>query len=142
MYRFAYWDDAATTMAIASVAGAGHQHWFVNGDVESTGGQIGVRWYELRATKNVITAAQLAALAPYQQQTYAGTTSDNNYRWMGSLTRDNVGDILVGYSESSSTVHPAIGLAGRKSSDTLSTLSDEILGRLSTSSSLQPSLPQ
>jgi hypothetical protein len=46
---------------------------------------------------------------------------------MGSLTRDNAGDILLGYSESSSTVHPAIGLAGREPSDPLSTLSDETL---------------
>jgi hypothetical protein len=46
---------------------------------------------------------------------------------MGSLTRDNVEDILLGYSESSSTIHPAIGLAGRKSTDTNSTLSDEVL---------------
>ena len=50
---------------------------------------------------------------------------------MGSLTRDNAGDILLGYSESSSTVHPSIGLAGRESSDTLSTLSDETLVPLS-----------
>ena len=127
MYRFAYWADATATSAATSVRSAGFQHWFVNGDVLSNGGQIGVRWYELKANKTPITAAFLATLPPYQQQTYAGTTGDSNYRWMGSLTRDNAGDILLGYSESSSTVHPAIGLAGRKSSDTLSTLSDETL---------------
>ncbi len=46
---------------------------------------------------------------------------------MGSLTRDNQSDILLGYSESSSTIHPAIALAGRKASDPLSQLSDEVL---------------
>ena len=46
---------------------------------------------------------------------------------MGSLTQDKKNDILVGYSESSSTTHPAIGLAGRKTSDPLSQLSDEVL---------------
>src|ERR1017187_10194433 len=136
MYRFAYWADATATSAVSSVLSAGYQHWFVNGDVESTGGQIGVRWYELKASKTPIAAAYLAGhpgngTMPYQQQTYAGTTRDHNYRWMGSLTRDNAGDILVGYSESSSTVHPSIGLAGRESSDTLSTLSDETLVPLS-----------
>ena len=127
MYRFAYWKDASATTAAASVRSAGPQHWFVNGDVETSGGQMGVRWYELKAAGTPITAAFLAAQAVYQQQTYAGTTGDTNYRWMGSLTRDNAGDILVGYSESSSAIHPAIGLAGRKASDTLSTLSDEVL---------------
>jgi hypothetical protein len=131
MYRFAYWADATATSAATSVRSAGFQHWFVNGDVETSGGKTGVRWYELKANKTPISAATLASIAPFQQQTYAGTTGDSNYRWMGSLTRDNAGDILVGYSESSTTVHPSIGLAGRKSSDTLSTLSDEVLVPLS-----------
>jgi hypothetical protein len=46
---------------------------------------------------------------------------------MGSLTRDNVGDILLGYSLSSTILHPAIGLAGREPSDAPSTLSTEAL---------------
>ncbi len=126
MYRFAYWNDPASASVVQSVANQPYQHWFVNGDVESSGGQIGVRWYELRV-QHLTTAAALAALPPFQQQTYAGTTGDSNYRWMASLTRDKAGDILLGYSKSSSTVHPAIGLAGRQVTDPLSTLSDEVL---------------
>ena len=39
MYRFAYYNDTA----------GGKQHWYVNHDVEASGGQIGVRWYEFQA---------------------------------------------------------------------------------------------
>jgi hypothetical protein len=128
MYRFAYWRDPvgpSNPPPPHPIA----QYWFVNGDVESNGvgGQIGVRWYELRGAWHVITAATLAGSPPFQQQTYAGSPGDSNYRWMGSLTRDNVGDILLGYSLSSTILHPAIGLAGREPSDAPSTLSTEAL---------------
>ncbi len=135
MYRFAYWNDPASSTVVQSVVGQPHQHWFVNGAVESSGGQVAERWYEFRAPKGLITAAGLAALPPFQQQTYAGTTGDSSYRWMGSLTRDNVGDILLGYSKSSSSIHPAIGLAGREPTDPLSTLSDEVLPPISNNGS-------
>jgi hypothetical protein len=44
---------------------------------------------------------------------------------MGSLTRDNVQNTLVGYSESSSSLHPSIAVAGRAFTDTLGTLGPE-----------------
>jgi hypothetical protein len=44
---------------------------------------------------------------------------------MASLTRDNVGNILLGYSESSAAMFPAIAVAGRKPTDPLNTLSPE-----------------
>src|ERR1035441_1162982 len=52
MYRFAYWNDGPPPNATAcAVCGGPHaQHWYVNGDVEASGGQIGVRWYEFRDT--------------------------------------------------------------------------------------------
>jgi hypothetical protein len=61
------------------------------------GSSVGVRWYELR------NATSSPAL--YQQGTYA---PDSSYRWMGSAAMDGNGDIALGYSVSSSTLHPAI----------------------------------
>ncbi len=128
MYRFAYWDDPFPVSPASSVRNQPFQHWSVNFDVESTTGQIGVRWFEFRGVQNGftgITAAQLAANPPFQQQTYAGSPTDSNYRWMGSIARDNVGDILLGYSESNASSHPSIAIAGRTSTDPSGTLSAE-----------------
>ncbi len=123
MYRFAYWDDRPS----ASVTSTPPippplQHWLVNFDVESSTGQIGVRWFEFIATLRTVPVTSLSV---FQQGTYAGSPSDMNYRWMGSIARDNVQDILVGYSESSSNMFPSIAVAGRKYSDPQGTLSPE-----------------
>ncbi|MGN6313150.1 MAG: hypothetical protein ACTHMO_05235 [Rhodanobacteraceae bacterium] len=75
----------------------------------------GVRWYELRN----LSAAQPTV---YQQSSYA---PDTNYRWMPSVAMDKLGDIAVGFSESSSAMYPAIRYAGRLATDALSTLSAE-----------------
>ena len=127
MYRFAYWRDPPPSCAICLA-----QHWLVNFDVEASLSthQIGVQWYEFVDFFGAVSAAHLAATTPAQQQTYAGTTpGDSTYRWMGSIARDNVGDILLGYSESNSNpvVYPSIALAGRMATDTPSQLSDEVV---------------
>ena len=114
MYRFAYDND---------LPGAGStpfQHWYVNHDVEATAGQIGVRWYEFRAPPISIPPAGLTLL---QSGTYA---PDSNYRWMGSVAADITNDILVGYSESSSSMYPSIAVAGRLKSDLPGTLEPEV----------------
>ena len=54
-----------------------------------------------------------------------GSPADENYRWMGSIARDNVQDILLGYSISSSSMYPSIAVAGRKYTDAHGTLSPE-----------------
>ena len=116
MYRFAYWNEPLLG-----------QHWYVNGDVESSGGQMGVRWYEFRAppipgigtlTSTTLTTFQAGTFAP-----------DATYRWMGSLAQDKAGDILLGYSQSSATTHPAIYIAGRINNDPvgLNNLESEVL---------------
>jgi len=46
---------------------------------------------------------------------------------MGSIARDKVGDILVGYSISSSSMYPSIGIAGRTVNDSLGTLESEVV---------------
>ncbi len=110
MYRFAYDNDPV----------GGNQHWYVNHDVEASGGQIGVRWYEFHAPQISI---QPAGLTLFQSGTYA---PDSNYRWMGSVAADITNDILAGYSESSSSMYPSIAVAGRLKSDPPNTLESEV----------------
>jgi hypothetical protein len=78
----------------------------------TAGTSTGIRWYELR----------LASGNPsvFQQGTYAPDTA---YRWMSSAAMDSSGDIGVGYSTSSATLHPAIRYTGRLASDALGTMS-------------------
>ncbi len=122
MYRFAYWNDTPPRTAVHTVVGP-LQHWYVDVDVTnpSTGANA-VRWMEFNAPLRVVPAT---ALAVFQQGTYAGNPGDSQWRWMGSMTRDNVNDVLVGYSESSTTQYPSIAVAGRVPSDQPGTLSPE-----------------
>ncbi len=123
MYRFAYWEDQpSASVGATPPMPLPAQHWFVNFDVTASGGNIGVRWMEIEAPIRLVTPT---ALSVFQQGTYA---PDGNWRWMGSLTRDKVGDILVGYSEScgstcpggtSGGVYPSVYLAGRMVNDPL-----------------------
>jgi hypothetical protein len=127
MYRFAYWEDQpAANVKANPPKPAPAQHWFVNWDVEASGGNIGPRWMEITAPIKTITLpADLSKINVFQQGTYA---PDGNWRWMGSVTRDKVGDILLGYSEScgsscpggtSGGVYPSIFIAGRQVNDPL-----------------------
>jgi len=69
----------------------------------STGG---ARWYEIRNPNGTPTVFQQGTFAP-----------DSNYRWMGSIAMDKAGDIALGYSASSGSIHPAVRYAGRIPSD-------------------------
>jgi hypothetical protein len=111
MYRFAYWNDGS----------GGSQHWLVNFDVTASNSQNGVRWMEITAAPSEVGPSGLSV---FQQGTYA---PDGNWRWMGSVARDQVGDILVGYSESGTAIHPSIFVAGRTASDSPGTLEPEVL---------------
>lgn len=93
-----------------------HESLVVNHSVDIGTGQTGIRWYELR---NPGTTPMV-----FQQGTYAPGT---NSRWMGSIAMDKSGDILLGYSLSSTTVHPSIFVAGRVPGDPLGTLESEVL---------------
>ena len=117
MYRFAYWNDGS----------GGDQHWFANFDVTASGNQGGVRWMEITAPESAVAPT---ALSVFQQGTYA---PDGTWRWMGSLTRDKAGDILLGYSESCGSTcpggtptYPSIYVAGRTPSDAAGTLEPEV----------------
>jgi hypothetical protein len=72
----------------------------------TAGSTVGVRWYEIR----------LAGTNPtiFQQGTYA---PDSNYRWMGSIATDQSGNMALGFSVSSSSLHPQIHYTGRLAGD-------------------------
>jgi hypothetical protein len=72
------------------------------------GSSVGVRWYELRNPSGTPIV--------YQQGTFA---PDSSFRWMGSIAMDNVGDIALGYSVSSSSSFPGIRYTGRLAGDPL-----------------------
>jgi hypothetical protein len=78
---------------------------------------VGVRWYQLEST-----TPGSGAFAVAQQGTYA---PDSNFRWMGSIAMDKVGDIAVGYSVSSTSLFPSIRYTGRVPGDALGTLEAE-----------------
>ncbi len=89
----------------------GHESLVVNHAAQASGGQGGVRWYEIR---NPAGSASI-----YQQGTYA---PDSTNRWMGSVAMDQAGDIGLGYSVSSSSVYPGIRYTGRLVTDALGTM--------------------
>jgi hypothetical protein len=70
----------------------------------------GVRWYQFD-----VTGGNFAASA-VQQQTWTNS-GDGLYRWMPSIAVDNSGNTAIGYSVSSSSVHPGIRYAGRLAAD-------------------------
>src|SRR6202165_370227 len=80
----------------------------------TAGSSVGVRWYELRSPNTTPTV--------FQQGTYA---PDSNFRWMGSIAMDKVGNIAVGYSVSSASMKPAIRYTGRAPGDPAGTLQAE-----------------
>ena len=74
----------------------------------TVGSTAGMRWYEIRSPNATPTL--------YQSGTYS---PDSTYRWMGSIAQDQSGDIAMGYSTSSSSVHPGIAYTGRLIGDPL-----------------------
>src|SRR5207249_3197192 len=82
-----------------------HEALVVNHSV-TAGSSTGVRWYELRISAGNPTL--------FQQGTYA---PDASYRWMGSIAMDKSGGIGLGFSVSSSTLHPQIHYTGRLAGD-------------------------
>jgi fibronectin type 3 domain-containing protein len=90
-----------------------HESLVVNHSV-TAGSSVGVRWYELRSPGTTPTV--------FQQGTYA---PDSNFRWMGSIAMDQVGNMALGYSVSSSSIYPAIRYTGRVPTDSLGTMEGE-----------------
>ncbi len=103
MYRLAYrnFGDHESLVVNHSVA------------VNSTGG---VRWYEIQDPNGAHTLAQQSTFSP-----------DANFRWMGSVAMDHVGNMAMGYSISGSGTSPSIAATGRLFSDPANTMQAESL---------------
>ncbi len=107
MYRLAYRNFSGS-----------HESLVVTHSVFVSGGRHnqvdGVRWYEIRSPNGTPSV--------FQQGTYS---PDSNSRWMGSIAMDKVGDIALGYSVSSGSMHPAIRYTGRVPSDAVGAMESE-----------------
>jgi hypothetical protein len=90
-----------------------HERVVVNHAVAS-GGHAAIRWYEILDPSGAVTVHQQGTFAP-----------DSTYRWMASAAMDKLNDIAIGYSASSSTIHPAIRFTGRAPTDPLGTMGTE-----------------
>ena len=90
-----------------------HESMVINESV-TAGSSVGPRWYEIRTPNNTPTV--------FQQGTYS---PDSTFRWMGSIAMDKAGDILMGYSISSSTIDPGIAYTGRVPGDASGTMESE-----------------
>jgi hypothetical protein len=87
-----------------------HEALVTNHSVTS-GSSVGVRWYELRGLPGTPTVFQQGTFAP-----------DATFRWMGSIAQDRVGNFGLGYSASSSSIHPQIRVTGRLAGDATGTM--------------------
>jgi Immune inhibitor A-like, MAM domain len=90
-----------------------HESLVVNHSVD-VGGHAGVRWYEVRNPGS--------APAVFQQGTFS---PDASHRWMGSIGMDRAGNMLMGYSVSSTTVRPSVRFTGRLAGDAVGTMQAE-----------------
>jgi hypothetical protein len=88
-----------------------HESLVVNHSVRPSLAPAGVRWYEIRDPNETPTV--------FQQSTF---TDGGKSVWMASIAMDKAGDIGLGFSQSSSSIHPAISFTGRVPSDPLNTM--------------------
>lgn len=105
MFRLSYRSFAGTETLVVT-----HSVMVNDGD----GTRSGVRWYELRSSATQYAVAQSGTLAP-----------PGAWRWMSSAALDKEGNLLVGYSVSSSADFPSARFAGRSPADPSNTLSGE-----------------
>jgi hypothetical protein len=103
MYRLAYRNFGSAAVLV------------LNHSVQVSSTQLGIRWYEIAIRNQSPTVFGIGTVAP-------DTTTS---RWMGSIAMDKVGDVLLGYSASSSSIHPAIRFTGRMVSDPANTMESE-----------------
>ncbi len=89
----------------------GHEALVGNRSVDASG-VAGIRWWE-------INNATSGAPGFVQQSTYA---PDTTWRWLGSAAMDGQGNLALGFSASSATIHPGIRYAGRLAGDPAGTL--------------------
>lgn len=78
-------------------------------------GPTAVRWYQFDVTGGNLPAT------PVQQQDWTNG-GDGLFRWMPSIALDVQGNMVIGYSASSSAISPSIRYAGRLATDPLNNL--------------------
>ena len=88
-----------------------HESLVVNHAAKTSVAASGVRWYEIRSPNTTPVIFQHGTL-----------TSGSTSLWMGSIAMDKLGDMALGFSESSSSIHPKIAFTGRTPSDPLGTM--------------------
>ena len=93
---------------------ADHDRAVLNNTVLNSGTGA-VRWYELYDPAGAVTLNQQGTYAP-----------DSTWRWMASAAEDQNADIAIGYSASSSSIHPGNRVAGRVPGDPAGTLESEL----------------
>jgi hypothetical protein len=92
----------------------GVERMVVNHAVNTSLGNSAIRWYEIRNPSTQPTIFQQGSFSP-----------DSSYRWMGSAAMDKMGNMAVGYSISSSSMHPGLAYATRRAEDPLGELHSE-----------------
>lgn len=122
------WNDIAqpgTTQKLDGIGGIlGYRAQYRKGSTHNTvclswpvrisSTQRSIMWAELR--QNLGTGIW----SVYQQNIY---TPDSYYRWMGSISMDDAGNIALCYAKSgSTTVYPTLAYTGRFSTDPLNTM--------------------
>ena len=115
MYRLAHFNERGT------------QHFVITHSVNNTTA-VAATWYEFRAQGLGTTSLSL-----YQS---GQTPDDSEYRWMGSVAMDQMGDIAIGYSRSSAAPgdYPSIYYAGQTAGDPRGTTETEALIKQGTGS--------
>jgi hypothetical protein len=88
-----------------------HESLVVNHSVWTSHAPAGIRWYEIRDPNGTP--------AVFQQSTF---TDGDRSVWMASIAMDQMGDIGLGFSQSSGGIHPGIAFTGRVPSDPLNTM--------------------
>src|SRR5580704_13832713 len=85
-----------------------HESLVVNHSVRTSLAPAGARWYEIRNPNEFPTI--------FEQNAF---TDRETSVWMASIAMDHAGDIGLGFSQSSSGIHPGISFTGRGPSDAL-----------------------
>lgn len=127
MYRLAYRNFVYTESPQGVPPPPNHEQWVVSHSVCISGcsggmdSQVGIRWYELW------DLSERGNPTVFDQGTFA--PNDGQYRWLGSIASDRQGNLLLGYSESSSTQFPSVYYTGRLASDPPGTMEAEAPNR-------------
>ena len=83
----------------------------------NTSGSAAPRWYQVNVTEGVVAPSIL------QASTWDPDGNNTVHRYMPSLAVDRSGNMAMGYTASSSSLHPSIRYAGRLAADPVNTFS-------------------